>query len=401
MRIAALDASRYNRYYFRRYGALCVGENAMKAIPFEVRRDDGRPLVRQVVDGMRQAMVCGYYAPGDALPSYSDLAKALGVSPIVTKTAFRRLVDEGFVVARPRVGTFVRDRAAKRWLGHVVFVGFTEDGNFYQALFAATLRTKLMDAGYLFTEASLRWNARNVPDFSVLDAVLSRSVDLVIARSSDRRLFRHLAKFNVPFITIDGEGEPLPGSVGFTHFDRTLAIDPFVSSCLRLGIREVVSFTWIHGVCDVVPACLKAGLAARRVRVPLPKHLPTTRQEALARAGMESVAKKIAEGEIAAAPDRAYFFVDDHITSGALLAFALVGLEAPRDIRIATWANAGIVPAYPHELSRMEMDPVAAGRQEADYVLEYLHTGTYPSGGVIGPKWIQGETMGRSVTSDE
>ena len=366
--------------------------------------------MRQVVDGLRTAILDGYYAPGDVLPPYADLAPQLGVSPFVTKTALRQIGAEGFVDARPRIGSVVRDRGAKQWLGHVVFVGFTDDGNFYQTLFAATLRTRLMDAGYLFTEASLRWDARNIPDFSALDAVLSRSVDLVIARNSDRRLFRHLAKFKVPFISIDGDGEPLPGAVGFTHFDRTLAIDPFVSDCLRLGIREVVTFTWIHGVCDVVPACLKAGLAARRVRVPLPENLPTIRSEALDRAGMETAAKMIANGRVAvpgdrgrdgARPSRVYFFTDDYIASGALLAFALAGLEAPRDIRVATWANAGILPAYPHELSRMEMDPVAAGRQEADYVLEYLRTGNYPSGGVIGPQWIQGETMGRSVTRDE
>lgn len=363
-------------------------------VPFSVNRNDRRSLLAQVTDGLKEAIASGFYKPGDPIPSYRSLAPMLGVSRIVTETALRRLADEGFVESRPRVGSVVRDRNAKQWKGHVVFVGFTDDGNFYQSLLAATLRTKLMDAGYLFTEASLRWDARNIPDFSALNAALSRSVDLVIARSSDHRLFRHLAKFKVPYISIGKDCAPLAGAVGFTHFDLTLAIAPFVSDCLRAGISEVVAFTWIHGVCDVVPACIKAGIAARRVMVPLPKHLSTNRQETLARAGMEAVAKKIAVGKIAPAQHRVYFFVDDYITSGALLAFALAGMEAPRDIRIATWANAGIVPAYPHDLSRMEMDPVAAGRQEADAVLEYLRSGKYPSGGAIGPKWIHGETMG-------
>ncbi len=29
--------------------------------------------------------------------------------------------------------------------------------------------------------------------------------------------------------------------------------------------------------------------------------------------------------------------------------------------------------------------------------LEYLKTGKYPSGGVIGPRWIAGETIGRQL----
>jgi len=123
-------------------------KDAMKTIPFEVRRDDGRTLVRQVVDGMRQAVVCGYYAPGDALPSYSDLAKALDVSSIVTKTAFQRLADEGIVVARPRIGTFVRDMGAKLWRGQVLLVVPPGIGNYRENTVHAVLRDTLTAAGY-------------------------------------------------------------------------------------------------------------------------------------------------------------------------------------------------------------------------------------------------------------
>ena len=63
-------------------------------------------------------------------------------------------------------------------------------------------------------------------------------------------------------------------------------------------------------------------------------------------------------------------------------------------MRVATWANAGLAPAYPRELSRMELDPVAAGETVAAAALEYLATGQYPEGTVVGPKWVNGETMG-------
>ena len=40
-----------------------------KKIPFAVNRDGSRSLLDQVTDGLREAIVRGYYAPGDVLPS--------------------------------------------------------------------------------------------------------------------------------------------------------------------------------------------------------------------------------------------------------------------------------------------------------------------------------------------
>ena len=86
--------------------------------------------------------------------------------------------------------------------------------------------------------------------------------------------------------------------------------------------------------------------------------------------------------------------LDDHLARGALAALSYAGLKAPDDILVATWANAGLGPDYPRELSRMEFDPALAGREVARRVVECLRTGIYPSGGVVGPRWIPGETIG-------
>ena len=101
-----------------------------------------------------------------------------------------------------------------------------------------------------------------------------------------------------------------------------------------------------------------------------------------------------------------YFFGDDYLAMGAISALSFAGLRAPEDFRFATWMNKGNELAYPRELSRMEIDPIGAGAAVADAVLAYLKTGVYPSGIVVGPKWIHGETMGagsdeRRKTSDE
>ena len=58
---------------------------------------------------------------------------------------------------------------------------------------------------------------------------------------------------------------------------------------------------------------------------------------------------------------------------------------------------AGSDPAvsdYHRPLSRMELDSTKAGEIVADAILKFLKTGEFPSGVAVGPKWIDGETMG-------
>ena len=68
-------------------------------------------------------------------------------------------------------------------------------------------------------------------------------------------------------------------------------------------------------------------------------------------------------------------------------------MKAPEDVLLVTWANAGLGPVYIRELSRMEINPIEAGKTVTDAALEYLRDGHYPAETVIAPRWIEGETM--------
>ena len=41
----------------------------------------------------------------------------------------------------------------------------------------------------------------------------------------------------------------------------------------------------------------------------------------------------------------------------------------------------------------MEFDARHAGKVLSDAVLEYLKTGVYPPNSVVGPVWVEGETL--------
>ena len=118
-----------------------------KKLPFAINRSDARSLAAQVTDGLRTAIVDGYYAPGDTIPTSRDLAPMLGVSRIVTIAALERLAAEGYIVSRPRIGSVVRDRAAKQWRGHVVTVHPQGDIGYFSAVFAEEIRPALHHAG--------------------------------------------------------------------------------------------------------------------------------------------------------------------------------------------------------------------------------------------------------------
>ena len=381
-----------------------------KKVPFSVNRDDPRSLLDQVTDGLREAIVCGHYAQGDVLPSSNELVPVLGVSRIVTQNALARLTAEGWISSRPGVRSVVRDRGAKQWRGHMLLVTPDGDDNYLQAILSGTLRDRLLDEGWLFSQVCVRRTPDGKFDFSHLDASLSRSVDLVLSIYARPEIIRRLSRLGRPFAVFGEVAERPCGAVGFTRLDYNMAVDDFAKECVRLGVEEVVEVNWFPTMCDLSP--LKArGIHVRRVKVAA--DASDGRLGAVRRAAMEVFARMASPGSSivtrhsslrgggSATPRRVFFFGDDYLATGALTALSFAGLRAPEDFRFATWANRGNELAYPRELSRMEIDPAGAGVAVADSVLAYLKTGAYPSGTVIGPKWIAGETMGTIVPREQ
>lgn len=76
----------------------------------EVRiRADNRPLYMQAVGALRNLMQASEYAPGHRLPSEPKLAEQLGISRPTLREALQTLEEEGAIVRRHGVGTFVAE----------------------------------------------------------------------------------------------------------------------------------------------------------------------------------------------------------------------------------------------------------------------------------------------------
>ncbi len=361
-----------------------------KPLPFSVNRNDARSLVDQVADGMRQAIVSGHWRVGDELPSTRELVPLLGVSHIVTRAALSRLAAEGYVLTRHGLHPMVRDRAAKQWRGHVVLVCPEGDDNYLQTILAGALRDGLLAADYLFTQISIRRAPDGRFDFSYLDAMLARSVDLAIVVYDHVESFRHLAARGIPFAALRDVPETPKGAVGITYLDLNMAAKAFAAACGAIGVQRVVQVRWDRHLCDVSNACRAAGIKVKTVNIPIDK--AEGRLLNVKRGGFNAFSKLFADAK-SHDPSTVYFTTDDYLAAGGLLAIADAGLDIPGDIRFATWANAGLGPFFKKELSRMEFDPAAAGATMASAAIAYLKTGIYPSGTSVGPKWIRGATL--------
>ena len=68
------------------------------------------PIWSQIKDGVRHLVASGALAPGTALPSVRDLARAERINPNTVAKAYQRLAEAGVLETRRGEGTFVAER---------------------------------------------------------------------------------------------------------------------------------------------------------------------------------------------------------------------------------------------------------------------------------------------------
>jgi GntR family transcriptional regulator len=73
----------------------------------ELRRDDPRPVYRQIADEVQRAVAVGVLKPGDSLPATRQIASELKLNPNTIQHAYRTLVQEGVIEMRRGLGAFV------------------------------------------------------------------------------------------------------------------------------------------------------------------------------------------------------------------------------------------------------------------------------------------------------
>ena len=75
-----------------------------------IRNNAERPIYDQIASQIKEQILTGALAPGQALPSIRSLAKELKISVITTKRAYDELETAGFVVSVAGKGSFVAEK---------------------------------------------------------------------------------------------------------------------------------------------------------------------------------------------------------------------------------------------------------------------------------------------------
>src|SRR3954470_14960040 len=86
-----------------------IAVDSVHRMPVNVRSDLSVPLGTQLVWQLRYAIATGEYRPGERLPTVREMAAALRVNANTIRTVYARLQEEGWVVARRKIGTVVAD----------------------------------------------------------------------------------------------------------------------------------------------------------------------------------------------------------------------------------------------------------------------------------------------------
>lgn len=80
---------------------------ALLPLGLPARGSSGRPLFLDIAQALSEAIRCFRLGPGQRLPSSRDLSRQLGVHRNTVLAAYRELLSEGWLEARPGSGTFV------------------------------------------------------------------------------------------------------------------------------------------------------------------------------------------------------------------------------------------------------------------------------------------------------
>jgi DNA-binding transcriptional regulator YhcF (GntR family) len=358
-------------------------------MPFQVDHKLSVNIATQVTDGIRQAILSGFYKPGDLLPKALDFTRGLHVSIRATQAAYRTLKKEGLISPRRRLGTVVVGPKADVFHGRVVIVKKCSDPFYSDAVTSEVLTRRLNEAGYVVVSVSAIPLGRSGDDpgrerfdMRQLNAALRQNTSLVVIIGTAPSLERAVAATGTPYFIATGtphyaSGRDKPGTsccVGSASGGNGSALPAVlgrlrernVRSLVQVGLRQrdLMDAGALRGVCESYDEW-----------VGWPKLVKYPTQEDVVRAAYDLFRERYRTK--ADLPD-AFLFTDDYLAHGALTALLGAGIRTGRDVHVITLANKGTRPLHLDPIDFILCDPAKDADTIADALIAYLDTGTAP-----------------------
>ena len=359
--------------------------------PFAIDRSRRGNLAGQIADGLRQAVVTGFYKPGEGLPPIRAIASMLDVGRVNVERAITQLTSERLISPRPHVGSVVCGMDGPLWKGLVLIVVRPGSSIQYLDVVCGALRDELTATGYLFQIASVPRNDDGTFDFSLLSTMLRQRVDLVVQLHDKKPIAEWISRQGVPFARFTADGYRPANCVGVVRRSTRCAEEDFVRHCREKGVKSVLQIS-AYGGGRTVAMLKRVGIRAEEWRL---EHAePAIDGPTVAQLALDSVKDRL-EAEGRSWLPEVLFLSDDYLATGAMVAFLEAGVRIPEDVRVVTRANkgCGCGPVFTKPFTRMEVDTVAHGAKVAECVSEYLRTGRFPTDVEVGPVYVRGETF--------
>ena len=363
--------------------------------PFVLDRTAGDGLGVQLTEGMREAIRIGFYHPGDVLPAVNPLADRLGVSEIVVRRAYRKLVEEGLLSARRRIGHCVRTPEKPLWRGHVLCVMTDHDLNPQLCVIVERLRRALAMKGFLFSQVTVLTDVKGPIDCSGLDVALSRPLDFVIAIFRHPEIEGRLSASGLPFAVVGGKGDIVSGCVGSIAISAVEAIRKLAHACRRQSVSEVevVSCPDKNFWLDSMPEIFRAeGIRLRKTIVELPD-VEGGRFDTVKTAGFDFVRRRF-EHHKSILP-QLYVVTDDFLAAGMLVGFMSLGMDIPRDVRFVSFSNGGFGPFYSKAVAKIEHNSGEYADEITKRICDWLFRRKPFPASYLKAKFIVGDTFRR------
>ena len=369
----------------------------MNGIGISIDRNNGRSLTDQLADGLRSNIRFGRWKNGECLPSQEELVGLCGVSRNVVRSAVRRLIAEGLVVTRPRIGCVVIRASRRSAQGRVLEIDTGSGIPYWNARFSDTLRRSLSSARIDCRSIGLGYDSCDrISNFDRLrlEYELRQRPDLVVTVASRSRaagLQHILDAYNIPYVAaMESAPGRHPLMLWSRKGERVSGLEIFAADCVRAKIYSVMWLSYSgKSEFDPRPELDKVGIVVETLKAVDESNDRAHDLDEYMALGRDCILKRMAQGPLC----DLLFVADDYLAMGTLPALLEKGVRIPQDLKLVTVFNKGFGPVLTKSLSRIEVDADSYASELSCGIVEWVKTDSFPEPDIALPSYKRGDTF--------
>ena len=341
-----------------------------------VDRNGMLPLYRQGVEKLRAAILRGEYLPGKKIPPERELCHLLGVSRITVIKALNKLADDGLLVKRVGLGTFVADTPKSRGpkgcaLGFVapLLRGDTFFNDIVIGAESAVSDHEIsLILGYSKHTAHGEWRC-------IERLKKQRVAGLILFMTEPTASWENVRRFTEdgsPVVLIDHRAPMLDELIDTVTSDNLKGAFLAVQHLIRLGHRRIALQTQSKRLSSIIDREEGYRLALLDAGIPFDPALIRTSNEPADTHGHHTALHCLA---LEKAPT-ALFAINDALAIASMKAFATHGIRIPEQFSVVGFDDNFYAPHALPPLTTVRQQREAAGRLAVNLLFARLENPT-------------------------